>query len=205
MAEADYRLMTEATGQRIAEALEAIPLDNTIADAYSSSVNYAVGDYCIYNNTLYKCNTAISTAEAWTPAHWTATSITEEFIPKTDVVNNLNSTNTDKPLSAAQGKALNDKIAWTKTSESNGIGIDHAISYPNTAKEIIVNVAWLDSLSYAYTINIADVGMSSFYTVGADNMSVVIRNDATARKIYVNSLMYNGQQQNTALFKLCYR
>lgn len=62
MAAADYRLMTEATGQRIAAALEALS---------------GFGAY-------------LTTA---------------------DVVNNLTSTATDKPLAAAQGKALNDNLA----------------------------------------------------------------------------------------------
>lgn len=61
MAAADYRLMTEATGQRIAAALEALS---------------GFGAY----------------------------------LTTTDVINNLTSTATNKPLSAAQGKALNDMI-----------------------------------------------------------------------------------------------
>ena len=52
--------------------------DNT-ADAYSSSSTYKVGQLCIYENTLYRCNTAITTAEAWTAAHWTATTIAAEI------------------------------------------------------------------------------------------------------------------------------
>ena len=43
-----------------------------IASEYSASATYEVGDYCIYNSQLYRCVTAITTAEAWTPAHWTA-------------------------------------------------------------------------------------------------------------------------------------
>lgn len=50
-----------------------------IGDAYDPTQTYAVGDYCIYNNTLYRCNTAIATAEAWNSAHWTATSIASEL------------------------------------------------------------------------------------------------------------------------------
>lgn len=50
-----------------------------VTDAYSSSNTYAVGDYCVYGNTLYKCTTAISTAEAWNSAHWTATTIATEL------------------------------------------------------------------------------------------------------------------------------
>lgn len=42
-----------------------------------------------------------------------------EFVLKTDVVNNLTSTATNVPLSAAQGKALNDKIA-TALPKSGG-------------------------------------------------------------------------------------
>ena len=40
------------------------------ASNYSSSSTYAVGDYCKNNGLLYKCTTAISTAEAWNAAHW---------------------------------------------------------------------------------------------------------------------------------------
>lgn len=43
-----------------------------VASAYSSSATYAVGDYCFYNGSLYRCITPITTAEAWTAAHWTA-------------------------------------------------------------------------------------------------------------------------------------
>lgn len=53
--------------------------EDMITDAYSSSRTYAVGDYCIYGNTLYKCTTAITTAENWNSAHWTAVSVADEI------------------------------------------------------------------------------------------------------------------------------
>ena len=40
----------------------------------------------------------------------------EEFSLKTDIVNNLTSTSTTAPLSAAQGKVLNDSISTVKTT-----------------------------------------------------------------------------------------
>lgn len=43
-----------------------------IAPQYSTSSTYAVGDYVIHNDQLYRCITAITTAEDWTAAHWTA-------------------------------------------------------------------------------------------------------------------------------------
>lgn len=41
-----------------------------LPDAYDPTHTYAVDDLCLYGEDVYKCKTAISTAEAWTPAHW---------------------------------------------------------------------------------------------------------------------------------------
>ena len=60
-----------------------------VTDAYSSSSTYAVGDYCIYGNTLYKCTTAITTAENWNSAHWTATTIATELNNSKKTINEL--------------------------------------------------------------------------------------------------------------------
>ena len=50
-----------------------------VADEYDNTSTYAVGDYCVYEGTLYVCNTAISTAEEWNASHWTATNVTDEI------------------------------------------------------------------------------------------------------------------------------
>ena len=39
---------------------------------YDSSSTYSIGDYVIYSNAIYKCNTAISIAEDWDSTHWTS-------------------------------------------------------------------------------------------------------------------------------------
>jgi len=39
--------------------------------AFSASSTYAVGDYVTYNNKLYICKTAITTAAAWDATKWT--------------------------------------------------------------------------------------------------------------------------------------
>ena len=49
-----------------------------VASAYSSSSTYAVGDYVIHNSNLYRCTTAITTAEAWTSGHWTQVALAPE-------------------------------------------------------------------------------------------------------------------------------
>lgn len=44
------------------------------ANFFSTSKNYAVGDYTIYKHLLYKCTTAHS-AGAWNNAHFTQRSV----------------------------------------------------------------------------------------------------------------------------------
>lgn len=77
-------------------------LAGDLSDAYSSSRTYAVGDLCILGNLLYKCNTAITTPEAWTPAHWTATTIEAELALKANSSNVYTKTQVDTALSGKE-------------------------------------------------------------------------------------------------------
>ena len=47
-------------------------------DAYDNTKTYSLGEYCLYNNILYKCIVAITMAENWNPEHWNITSIEQE-------------------------------------------------------------------------------------------------------------------------------
>jgi lysophospholipase L1-like esterase len=49
-----------------------------IADQYSSSGTYDVGDYVWHSGYLYKCTTAITAAEEWTAAHWEAAAVCDD-------------------------------------------------------------------------------------------------------------------------------
>ena len=50
-----------------------------VAAPYNPSGTYNVGDYCIYNGTLQKCNTPIPSGEPWNAAPWTATTVAAEL------------------------------------------------------------------------------------------------------------------------------
>ena len=68
-------------------------IENIVANEYSTSSAYAVGDYCMRTDSgttkFYRCNTAIASGgEAWTAAHWTETKIGPEI---TNVKNTLDS------------------------------------------------------------------------------------------------------------------
>lgn len=67
-----------------------------IAAEYSTSATYAVGDYCIYDGQLYRCTTAITTAEAWTAAHWTMATVGGELTDlKGDIPQNVSDLTND--------------------------------------------------------------------------------------------------------------
>lgn len=63
-------------------------LRKSVAAEYSSSSTYAVGDIVLKDGALYKCSTAISTAEAWNSAHWTADTVGSELSQLKEDLNN---------------------------------------------------------------------------------------------------------------------
>ena len=67
-------LQMHANAQAAQEAAE------ISADEYDTTATYNPGDFCIYQNTLYKCNA--TTTGACDPTKWTATTIAEAFEPK---------------------------------------------------------------------------------------------------------------------------
>ena len=64
------------------------------SDAYDNSRPYAVGDYCIYDNKLYRCITAIESAEAFNVKKWEQTTVGNEVNQL-----NINLSNVNKNVS----------------------------------------------------------------------------------------------------------
>lgn len=52
-------------------AADYVAIANKKAATYTQRA-YALGEWCKYNNAVYQCSTAITVAEAWNAAHWTA-------------------------------------------------------------------------------------------------------------------------------------
>ena len=71
-------IQTEQTAQNLGiEA--ATELGYNLARPYDSASTYAVGDYVLFQNTLYKCITAVATGEVFDPAKWLAIKATDEI------------------------------------------------------------------------------------------------------------------------------
>ena len=85
--------ITELINQ-IDAAIDSIPADystllGSVASTYSASKTYAVGDYVWYDGSLYRCTTAITTAEAWTSAHWTAAVLSDDLSAIKSAISNI--------------------------------------------------------------------------------------------------------------------
>lgn len=78
----DYASDLHTTDKTIIGAInEVLQLggNSNIADVYDNMATYNEGDYCIYNNILYKCLVDITVAEEWNSSHWVATLVTDEL------------------------------------------------------------------------------------------------------------------------------
>lgn len=126
-----------------------------IASVYDSTKTYDVGDYVIYNNDLYRCITAITTAEAWTAAHWTQVALSDDIEKlREDVNENL----MDKLITVypknlfdgsavENGKYLNPNGTWETLS--NRLVTDYI---PVTVgKKIVTSYATSDTEGSAVT------------------------------------------------------
>lgn len=82
-----------------------------ISDAWSANKTYAVGDYCIYNNTLWRCMVSVSGAghaPSEGATEWDKCTVTAEIKAANSIANNL------KP------------VVVGKTGETNVVDIDTA-------------------------------------------------------------------------------
>ena len=74
-----------------------------VSDAFDDTRTYAVGNYCIHNNTLYRCTTAIQTPGAWNINDWQATNAGTEL-----------STLNSKTLQHIDSQAIDlSTLSWT--------------------------------------------------------------------------------------------
>ena len=75
------------------------PANAAMAQSYSTSSSYSIGEYCLHNGLFYRCTTTIpSGGEVWTAAHWVQANTGSELNAKenrklqfTDVVVNTSS------------------------------------------------------------------------------------------------------------------
>lgn len=90
----------KATGDAISDSNATMLA--AMAPTYSTSATYSVGDYVNYDNAIYRCTTAITTAEPWTAGNWTAVILGEDL---EDQISNLK-----ESLTTIENKLLYDEF-----------------------------------------------------------------------------------------------
>ena len=99
-----------------------------VANPYDSTSTYVVGAYVTHENNLYKCNTAITTAEEWNAEHWTLVDVISAIPTKTSELDNDSNfasiddtvTANDKAWSSGKiGTELSNKVTKLKSSTYN--------------------------------------------------------------------------------------
>ena len=142
-------------------AVASIPADysslwTTLAPAYSTSATYAVGQYVTYNGGLYRCISAITTAESWTAAHWSAAKVGPDLSDlKSAITQDLyfHVTDTDAFAWKAGYRVNSTRKDYTTSNVSKYAGLyknsskDYLIVYPGST--ITANTGY--TMDYAIT------------------------------------------------------
>ena len=127
-----------------------------IAPDYDATSTYAVGDWCIYNGTLYQCNTAIPAAEAFDPTHWTAKKVVDAFADIEDELDDkVDKTDYNAEMlpiqsgSATDTKAYIDGLKvyreyWSGTTTASGNVSPSSFDYTNN---VILTVTCRDKVN----------------------------------------------------------
>lgn len=115
----------------------------SLAPAYSASSTYAVGDLVLHEGQLYECSTAISTAEAWTAAHWTAKTVADEVSSLKGGLNGMNTATSSDVGKALKAKTVtNGKVTEWEFGEAGGDGLTAGIKA--ALLQIASKVAYID-------------------------------------------------------------
>lgn len=110
---------------------------NVIAEEFSSSATYVLGSYCVYQNNLYRCTTAITTAGSWTGnTNWTQILVTEDIKAKTTI---QSITYAQWNALSPEEKAANDYVITDASSISGSILTAATIPYSNTTSGLLAD------------------------------------------------------------------
>ena len=99
-----------------------------IADVYDPTHSYSLGEYCLYGGRLYKCTTAITTAEAWNASHWTQ-------LPVSTALRLLNQHN----VAQTGSKTLTNNLVFPFNDSQVSVALSHALD--NTNYDVVIKSA----------------------------------------------------------------
>ena len=150
----------EAYGKNIVGSYGTV--DSLISDKYNSSATYNTGDYCIYNNALYKCKSDNVTG-TWNANKWDLTNVDTELTSINSDLSEL-----EKNNFPAQG-----------SSEIIQLAGDTTFTAPCDGYINVVASSTASSLVYIMGANGSTPGNSAFVTLVASPGSPVVNQNST--------------------------
>ena len=189
----DQAALEKAAAQAAAETASAAYNVNLLAANYDATKLYAVGEYVIYSGGLYRCISAITTAEAWTSGHWTSVTVGKD----TSALKSAFSGRNYAPLATIAGSVNTDGTSRNSTTID---GTYKRTDYIEVRQGDIVYYNNIKAISSNVIVSVYDVSKtfdSSLSIVGngaSVEMSgkVVIQNDGFVRFSGTNGSLATG-------------
>lgn len=140
----------------------------TIANVYDSAQTYEVGSYAIYQNTLYKCVTAITVGEAFDPAKWTSVKVMNEIhgsgpVPTVVTAEEVGYDNTNSGLEATNAQAAIDEVQ-TNVEEVQSNVDDAKSEFREYLGELQTTTLTAGETSATVTFNNQTIGATTILT-----------------------------------------
>lgn len=138
-----------------------------ISDEYDDYTAYSVGDYCIHDNTLYKCNTDITPYEEWDATHWDPCTVGEEIAAANSEIDTINSNLAQliqkKDLSHSYTITANGQVYWNPADDGatlSGYTSLGVVTF-NTNSTSVVPFIVTNSKNGNYSMGLRNISASS--------------------------------------------
>lgn len=169
-------------------------LRGNIASDYSSSQTYDVGDCVIHNEVLYQCNTAITVAEEWTPAHWTQVKATEiSGGSGSSTLSGLTDVNVSSVTNGQVLKYDNTSQKWVNSAESVGVSTlseltDTTITTPSDGQVLKYDSTAQKWINAAESAGASTLSGLSDTTITSPSDGQILKYDSTSQKWTNNAI-----------------
>ena len=169
-------------------------LDNldmsAVSDAYNSALTYEVDEYCIYNNTLYECITAVTVPEVFDSTKWRATNVGAEL-------KRINSNLSVRYDEATHYIQIQDNGTWYNYRYFNPNRIEPAFKLVTTGAPSLayatLHTGYIDPVNLTFvsessvSINSGTQYSNNYFTIGYNKSAQYSGWDFKLKKIPVKS------------------
>lgn len=136
---------------------------SVISDAYNANTTYAVGQYCIYNNSLWRCKTQCKGQTPAENSYWTKRNLGQEIKQINTDLSAINSNLSD----IRSGKIGMNQSNWTNSGLNNIYTYRVNFSKPMKAKPSVLLTRSHNSNQYEYgmistELQVCDISVNGF-------------------------------------------